>query len=340
MSDEMTDTSVAPAQTSAPVTQQSAAPAGAAADTADGAGTQGAADQGQGNAAGQTPLGALASAAEGTNQQQQAQLLAGKFKTPQDLEKGYLEAQKYSSRLAQERKALEEQLRSVQAASSGRQEQQQQQVDPFMERWQADQTFGPLAKAPDPRYDPQGHQEWVEKVFTPRFVNDPTGTMRYLVAPEIRAAVMQVRESLLQEFQSRDQTSQLTGFFGSKPEFLGGKSVNEALNDWGEDAIPEYEQLLQGGMPVEGAIELMALRRGQKPLQAAAAAAQARDNDLKRLASGAPNRGAAQSAAGGFVGEGETFEEKVANALAQAGTPLARAPVMRKTVGGNPFSKK
>jgi hypothetical protein len=340
MADEMTGTETSVAAPAAPAQgtpQTPAAPEGAAAN-ADGAGSQGTEGASQVQAkVEQTPMGALAAAAEGQQQQQQAQLLAGKFKTPQDLEKGYLEAQKLISRTTQKQKEMEEQLQQIQAATQGRQQQQEQgQEDPFIEQWKQHPEFGPLAQMPDPRFNPDGHREWVEKVFAPRFMSDPSGTMRYLIAPEIRAGLVQMRESIMEEFQTRDTTQKLTGFFDSKPEYLAGKSVNEMFLAWGEDGVKEYGQLLKAGVPVEAAVEMLALRRGQKPLQAAATAAQAKEQDLRTLASGAANRGTTSTADKSLVGKGESFGEMMADSLARAGAPLERTPVMSR----NPFGGK
>lgn len=328
------DTSAAPAD-SAPETQSQTAPGAGAADTAAGAGAQ-AAPEGQGTAGEQTPPGTLAgaiNAVEGA--QPQAQLLAGKFKTPQDLEKGYQEAQKLISRSTQERKELETQLAQIRQAATGQQQPQQQQ-DPFMERWVQNPIYGKLANPPDPRYDPQGHAEWMEKTFVPYFSNDPVGTFRYIVAPEIRAGLLEMRESIMQEFQTRDTAHQLTGFFQSKPDYLKGKSINDAFIEWGPGVVGDYRDLMDKGVPVEAIVEILALRRGQAPLQAAAAAAQAKERDLANLASGAPNRGAASSTDEGLVGEGESFGEKMHNALKKQGMPLDREPVMPR----NPFGGK
>jgi len=197
-----------------------------------------------------------------------------------------------------------------------------------------DPLFGPLSEMPDPRYDPKGHGEWFEGVFAPRFQHDPRGTMEHLVKPMMRNAQIEVYNKIREEFQERDQTSELTKFFSSKPEFLD-KPVAKAFEEWGEEGLKDYQALLSRGVPVEQAVELIALRRGQKPLQAAAAAAQAKDQDLLKLASGAPNRGAAPSTDKGLVGEGDSFGEKVANAMKKQGMPLERDPVMPR----NPFKK-
>lgn len=326
---QATDTAAAPAA-SAPGTQTSApvqsAPANAPGTGADASVTSSAPVPGTPP---QTPQGTLAAAAEGQLTQQQAQLLAGKFKAVPDLEQGYKNAERQLTKLAQEKKALEEQLAQ---ARPQQQPQGAEQKDAWMQEWDKH----PLSAAPDPRYDPKGHAEWFENTFAPHFQNDPMGTIRHLVAPQMRAAQMEIYNAIKDEFQTRDTTNELTSFFKSKPEFLD-KPVSKAFEEWGEEGLEQYQELLNSGVPVKQAVELIALRRGFKPLTQQVAAAQAKDQDLAKLASGAPSRGAAPSADAGLIGEGESLQEKMKNAYAKMGENLDISVPRRL---GGPVPKK
>lgn len=312
---EVTDTAIAPAQSGQDT--QTSAPAQTSTDTVESAGTEGQQPQVASQPQGNLDPAAAAEAQRATEQQQQQQqMLAGKFKTPQELEKGYLEVQRLASKQAQEKRQLEERIRSIEAQASGRQP--DKPADPFMDQW----NRHPLSQMPDPRYNPNGHKDWVENTFTPHFLNNPAGTIRHLVQPQMKAAQEEWFNAIRQEFNTRDVSSKLSGFFGSKPEWLTGKTVNEAFQEWGDEGLEQYRELLDKGVPVENAVEMVALRRGRQPLQAAADAAQAKEADLRKLATTAPNRGNTFNSPQGLVGEGESLAEMVANSMAAQGQPL------------------
>ena len=212
-------------------------------------------------------------------------LLAGKYKTPQELERAYLEAQKKLSESGELKRKYEEREKQL-AALTQPQQQKQGAASDWTKQWQEH----PLSAMPDPRYDPRGHQGWVENTFTPHFLNDPAGTIQHFALPVAHGIARQVYQELRNEFVERDAKSDVAKTMQSAPEWSGGKTLEAIINGLSLEDFEIAQKMVQNGAPIEVAAELFYRRGAQVPMQAKAAAADAKDKDTARLAASMPDR--------------------------------------------------
>jgi hypothetical protein len=254
-------------------------------------------------------------------------LLAGKYRSAQDLEKGYKELERKLSeqgREVAEVRTLREKLEAIERSVKG----QEQAPQPEAQDWQKEWESHPLSKPPDAARQPEDYKRWFEETFTPYFYADPAGTIRHAILPELQGLFGELMGEMDRRDQARGVKEEYSGFFNSKTDWTGDKTVNEALSELSEDprALEAQYQELMSTDPAKLAAEVLYRRGQQQPLVARDAAVQARDEEERALASGAPNRGPAASATPEAPGEGETLSEMMHSALAKQGTPLEGSP--------------
>jgi hypothetical protein len=253
--------------------------------------------------------------------------LAGKYRSVEELEKGYRESERKLTEMGRENaemRTLREKLDAIERSVKGTDEAKAPQQD-----WKKEWDAHPLSKRTDAARQPDEHKAWFDTVFTQSFYADPRGTMQHLLLPDLQGLYDELRGEMDRRDQARENAQEYSQFFSSKTDWTGEKTVSDALSALSEDPKAleaQYQELLNTD-PAKLAAELMYRRGNQQPMAARDAAIQARDEEVKQLASGAPNRGPTASDAVDVAGEGETLSEMMHSSLAKQGTPLDSKPI-------------
>ncbi len=273
--------------------------------------------------------------AEGSEDQQdtpvdtgpaQEPLYAGKFKQVSELEKAYDGLQRMlgeDGRYKPEVERLQKELEQVRAQAAqlagidSRESTEEQQP-----AWQKEWESNPLTAMPDPLLQADEHKAWLEKVFTPHFLNRPVQTIQHFVRPELE----RIREEVKQEFLVREQQAQVSqavsNYWNSKADWSGEKTVSQALNDLPAEAVTEFETMLSKGYPQDAAAELIYRRHTTGKVAQQSEQISARDQELRELASGPSNRGPAPATARRKSSNPLDFQGNMAEDLMAQGVEL------------------
>lgn len=261
-------------------------------------------------------------------------MLAEKYGDPKDptfvskLAKAHVHAERKLGELgakASESEKLQQKLEAIQAQlAGGTPNARQPQQSDFMSQWQSH----PLSNMPDPLREQEKYQSWYTETFMPSFQYDPVGTLRHFILPDVVGIADELRSEFARAREDEKFKNEFNSFWESAPQWTGGKPIKDTFQGWGPEAKDEFRQLVaERGMPHAEAVELMALRRNIAPLRAQASESQAKAADERAMASGLPSRGPTAESPETDLGDGDTLQEKMHNALRKKGVDLGPASV-------------